>query len=89
MLLFLLRDLDLILLHDEVPLPPRSRLNLFRSDLNVSIDLIISGFDATSADTSEILRALSYSRASPPPIATPSAIAAALFGLNDVMGIAI
>lgn len=89
MLFLVLRNLYLLLLQVEVPLPPRSRLSLFRFDLNFSIDSIILGFDASSADISEIVRALPYNKASSPPIATPSAIAAALLGLNDVMGIAI
>ena len=53
------------------------------------MELRNSVFDARSSASSEIRLALPYKKANPSPMAMPPAIAAALFELNDVVGIAI
>ena len=87
--LFLFWRIDLLLIQLEVPLPPRSKLNVFKSALRLSIDLISMGLVAKSAALSVIPRAWLNSKVNPSPMATPPAIAAALFGLIVVVGSAI
>ena len=51
------------------------------------MELMNSVFDASSCDSSEILRPLLNNKNKPSPIAIPLAIAAPLSGLKDVVGI--
>lgn len=53
------------------------------------MELMNSVFDASSSNSSLILRALLYNQDSPSPSARPPAIAAASAGLKDVVGIVI
>ena len=87
--LFLFWRIDSLLIQLEVPLPPRSKLNVFKSALRLSIELMSLGLVAKSAALSVIPRAWLNNKVSPSPMATPPAIAAALLGLIVVVGSAI